>query len=229
MTLEHVLERAPGHVTGLASARLAYRAAVGVAIAIVSLHLLKPEIEPSWRFISEYALGRYGWLMSLTFVTFGVAHVALAFDLRRFRSASWPARLAPAAMAITAAGLILAGVFTTDAITTDPSAVTTSGRMHNLGGAMGIAMPFAVGLVTWQLFRHPSWHRPRKTLVCTAVLAIVGTVVNIVSLGVLLSGSAGTFGPDVPVGWPNRFELATYLVWFFTVARSSLAIGGEDR
>lgn len=30
-----------------------------------SLHMLQPEFDPTWRFISEYALGGYGWMMHL--------------------------------------------------------------------------------------------------------------------------------------------------------------------
>lgn len=31
------------------------------------LHLLEPEFDPAWRLISEYELGRYGWMMTLAF------------------------------------------------------------------------------------------------------------------------------------------------------------------
>ena len=104
-----------------------------------------------------------------------------------------------------------------------------SGRLHNLGGGMGLAMPLAVALVTWQLLKHAPWQRARRALLTSAALSLMGTVVSIVALGVLLSRSGGTFGPDVPVGWPNRFELATYGVWFLTVARRSLSMGKEPR
>ena len=33
-----------------------------------SLHLLEPEFNPSWRFLSQYELGEFGWLMRLAFL-----------------------------------------------------------------------------------------------------------------------------------------------------------------
>jgi hypothetical protein len=230
MTTDQIAYRTTARLGRISPARVAHHATLFVAVVIVMLHGLKPEIEPSWRFISEYALGRHGWLMSVAFVTFGLAHLALAADVRRYLSGSWPGRLPLVALVVSAVGLTIAGVFTTDPVTADPSTATMSGRLHNIGGGMGLAMTLAVVLVTWQLAKHASWQQARRPLVTSAALALIGTIVSIVALGVLLSRSGGSFGPDVPVGWPNRFELATYGLWFLTVARSSLAIdrrGGE--
>lgn len=229
MTTDQIAYGTTSRQGELSPARVAHHVTLIVAVLIVMLHGLKPEIDPSWRFISEYALGRHGWLMTIAFVTFGVAHLALVADVRRYLSGSWPGRLALAALVVSAAGLTIAGVFTTDAVTTDPSAATISGRLHNLGGGMGMAMPLAVALVTWQLLKHAPWQQARLALFTSATLSLVGTVVSIVALGVLLSRSGGSFGPDVPVGWPNRFEFATYGVWFLTVARRSILIEKEPR
>lgn len=211
----------------LSSARAAHRATLLVGVLIVALHGLKPEIDPSWRFISEYAIGRYGWLMSVAFVTFGIAHLGLLAGMRRYLSGSWAGRLGQAALIVSAAGLMVAGIFTTDAVTTDPGLATMSGRLHNIGGGMGLAMPLAVACVTWQLLKHPRWQQARHALLISAALSIVGTVVSVAALGVLLSRSGGTFGPEVPVGWPNRFEFAAYGVWFLTVARHSILVQEE--
>ena len=48
-------------------------AAVGVfLILLTALHVIEPAFDPSKRLISEYELGRYGWVMSLAFFSFGV-------------------------------------------------------------------------------------------------------------------------------------------------------------
>jgi hypothetical protein len=36
-------------------------------ILLASLHVLEPEFDPTWRFISEYALRKFGWLMQFLF------------------------------------------------------------------------------------------------------------------------------------------------------------------
>ena len=82
-----------------------------------------------------------------------------------------------------------------------------------------MAMPIAVGVVTWRLLKEATWADAKRLVVGAATLALVGAITSVISMGVLLSNSRGTFGPDVPVGWPNRFELATYSVWFLVVAR----------
>jgi hypothetical protein len=49
---------------------------------LVSLHFLSPEFDPSWRVISEYAFGHYGWVLSLMFLAWGVSTWALAGAIR---------------------------------------------------------------------------------------------------------------------------------------------------
>jgi hypothetical protein len=51
-------------------------------VLLLGMHVLKPEIAPSWRFISEYALGDFGWLMHLAFLAFAGAHLGLVTPRR---------------------------------------------------------------------------------------------------------------------------------------------------
>ena len=54
--------------------------AIGLCVAFLAilslLHALEPEFNPP-HLISEYQLGRYGWLMSLAFFCLGAASLAL--------------------------------------------------------------------------------------------------------------------------------------------------------
>jgi len=52
-----------------------------VALMIIGLHALKPEFEPSWCFISEYAIGRHAWIMKGGFLIWAVSCAALALAL----------------------------------------------------------------------------------------------------------------------------------------------------
>ena len=47
------------------------------------LHVVEDEFEPCSRFISEYVLGDWGWLMNLAFIALGGAFLAVAHGLRR--------------------------------------------------------------------------------------------------------------------------------------------------
>jgi len=41
-----------------AAARVSFAAAATFVVLLAALHVLEPEFDPSWRFISEYELGR---------------------------------------------------------------------------------------------------------------------------------------------------------------------------
>src|SRR5215813_8020420 len=58
-------------------ARTALAAVVLFFILLAGLHFIEPEFDPSKRLISEYELGRYGWVMSLTFFSLGVGVIAM--------------------------------------------------------------------------------------------------------------------------------------------------------
>jgi hypothetical protein len=227
MNTESVADGSAATLSSAAPSRVAHVAALVFVSVVLVLHGLKPEIDPSWRFMSEYALGAHGWLMNLAFIMFSLAHMALVVALNGWLRGTWPGRVAQALLVVSGAGLAVAGVFTTDSILAPPGASTLSGQLHNVGGAMGMAMPIAVAVVTWRLLKDATWAGARRLLVGSAALALVGAVVSAVALGVLLSNSGGAFGPGVPVGWPNRFELATYCVWFLVVART--AVGAAER
>lgn len=220
--------RAAGHDSALPG-RVAYVATLAFVVAVLALHGLKPEIDPAWRFISEYGLGNLGWLMNVAFIVFGLGHMALVVALDGCLRGNWKGRLAQACLVVSGAGLAVAGVFTTDSILTPPGDATLSGQLHNIGGGMGMAMPIAVALVTWRLLKDASWASGKHSLVGSASLALVGTAVSAVSLGVLLARSGGTFGPGVPVGWPNRFELATYCLWFLVVSQGAVRAAERGR
>jgi hypothetical protein len=71
----------PVNAISLTAARLAIATAVLALLLLASLHILSPEFDPSWRMISEYANGQYGWVLSLMFASWGVSSWALAFAI----------------------------------------------------------------------------------------------------------------------------------------------------
>ena len=63
------------------AANAAVAAAVLALLALAALHILKPEISPSRNMISQYALGRHGWVMALSFGAFAAASACLSAAL----------------------------------------------------------------------------------------------------------------------------------------------------
>lgn len=52
-------------------------------VGVLLLHLLKRDLNPAQHFISEYALGRFGWVQVIDFLAAGVGGIALALTLPR--------------------------------------------------------------------------------------------------------------------------------------------------
>lgn len=208
------------------AARLSFAGAATFVVLLAALHFIKPELDPSWHFISEYAIGDYGWIMVLAFLSLALAYVSL-FVAIRSQLRTIVGRIGLALLLVSALGLIIAAVFTTDPITVSEDAVTTEGTLHNVGGTLGIAQPFAAALVGWKLVRNPAWSSAMRPLLWATGLALVAFVVSFVSLGVMVSQSGGEFGPDVLVGWPNRFEVLAYSVWLMVVARQAIRVRSQ--
>ena len=208
------------------AARLSFAGAATFVVLLAALHFIKPGLDPSWHFISEYAIGNNGWVMVLAFLSLAVSYVGL-FVAIRSQLRSIVGRIGLALLLVSALGLIIAAVFTTDPITVSQDAVTTEGTLHNLGGTLGIAQPFAAALVGRKLARNPAWSTARRPLLWVTGLALVAFVVSFASLGFMVSQSGGKFGPDVPVGWPNRFEIVAYSVWLMVVAWQAIRVSRQ--
>jgi hypothetical protein len=193
---------------------------------LAALHFIKPELDPSWHFISEYAIGEYGWIMVLAFLSLALSYVSL-FSALRSQLQTIAGRIGLALLLVSALGLTLAAIFTTDPITVSENAVTTEGTLHNFGGTLGIAMPFAAALIGWKLACDPAWSSATRPLFWATGLALVAFLASLVSLGVMVSRSGGEFGPDVLVGWPNRIEIVIYSVWLMVVARQAIRVRSQ--
>jgi hypothetical protein len=208
------------------AARLSFAAAATFVVLLAALHFIKPKLDPSWHFISEYAIGDFGWIMMLAFLSLALSFVSL-FVAIRSQLQTIVGRIGLALRLVSALGLTIAEIFTTDPITVSEEAVTTEGTLHNLGGTLGMAMPYAAALVGWKLTRNPAWLSAKRSLLWASGLALVAFVVSFVSLGVMVSQNDGMFGPDVLVGWPNRFEILAYSVWLMTVAWQAIKLRGR--
>ena len=51
---------------------------VATLLSLGSLHILSPEFDPTWRVVSEYALGKFGWALAILFLSWAFGSWALA-------------------------------------------------------------------------------------------------------------------------------------------------------
>jgi hypothetical protein len=205
--------------TAARSARITVVLAAVFLSLLFLLHFLEPEFDPSWRMISEYALGRYGWMMSLAFFCWGGSVLALLIAL-------WPSLegvgglIARGWLILIVAALFGAGIFRTNAIT-EP-ATSTAHNLHALCGAIVIlTFPIVASLISGNLSRNPPWAQARGQLLWITLLVWFGQLAFFGSIIIsnAINPSAGRVGPEVYLGWPNRFLVVIYIVWLVIVAR----------
>ena len=206
----------PASDSSRTAARLSFGAAVGFVSLLADLHLLKPEIDPSWRFISEYELGDFGWMMQLAFFSLALSCASLGIAVLS-QVLTIPGHIGLALLLLSAVGMTMGGVFVTDPITATGDLRTSHGRLHELGATLDV-VPFAALLINWSLSRNQAWLSTRRTLRWTAGLPLIGLVIFIVSMAIMLPHNGGKLGPTVLVGWPNRLMILAHCAWLMPVA-----------
>jgi hypothetical protein len=193
-------------------------ATAGLFLALLAvLHFIKPEIDPSWQPISEYAIGPYGWLMALAFLSAGLSCITLFMAIRS-QARRIAGRIGLALLLVSAAGFVMAAVFTSDPATATPPERTVRGNLHGLGAILGGTVPLAAALLCWSLWRNPNWSFARRSLLWATILVWIGELAMIGSLAIILPRAGGTLGPQAPIGWPNRLMIVTYSFWLMVMA-----------
>lgn len=186
-----------------------------VGMTIVALHAIKPEFEPSWRFVSEYAIGGRGWIMQLGFMVWAVSCVALGLAVRPVLP-NRRGRIGATILLIVGASLVVAGLFPQDPVTAAPSEATTAGMLHAVASMIGIpGIPVAAMLITSSLAAGPAGVTPALRL-----LAHATWISLVVMMGYLMWAvpRAGGFTPEVWAGLMNRIVVAAYLAWQLALA-----------
>lgn len=205
------------------AAHVAIAGATTFLVLLAVLHVLTPELDPSWRMISEYQLGRFGVLMQVAFVAFAAACAAMVVALRH-TATSRGSRAGLALLALAAVGAAVGGLAVTDPITATPDQLTTHGTVHGVGAMLGIPLfPLGATLVTRALSRradHRAIRRVLWTLVALAWLSLAGMAAG---MALTFAVHDGRFGPAVPIGWPNRLLMVSYSGWLVAAAVPLLA------
>jgi Protein of unknown function (DUF998) len=189
--------------------RLAGAAIITYQILLAAIILIRPEINPSHKPISEYAIGRLGWVAVLAFLVAATAYALLFAAVRPLVRG----RLGLGLLGICVLGTFGVGVFVADPVVTPWSAMTTVGRLHVVCGVSALVLlPFAALLINRELARRlPA---AARVLRWTGWLPLAGLAVH-----ALLS----TVIP--PEGWPPRLLFLTYAIWLLTLTR----VTGESR
>src|SRR5947209_14131868 len=92
---------------------LAFAALGGIlyfVVAVVVLHVLRPELNPVNHAVSNYAIGSSGFLMISAFFTLALSEFALALGLARSLTGSRSAFISVLLLSLAGAGLVVTGI-----------------------------------------------------------------------------------------------------------------------
>ena len=199
------------------AARLSIVASLLFLALLLALHIIEPQFAPSWRMVSEYATGNYGWAMTLAFLSMACACVTL-FIAMRPHIVTRAGKIGLGFLVATAVGLTMAAAFPMDPITTPPGAGTFHGMLHGISAIIGLpSLPVAALLTARSLARNPAWKTAKGPLIVAAHCTWISLAVMVLLLAIQLP-QAGGFGPTVWVGWGNRLVMVIYSGWLLTAA-----------
>jgi hypothetical protein len=186
---------------------------------LVALHLLRPELDPSWRLVSEYVGGNFGALMVAAFALSALGCLALVVALwQHLRSP--PGMVGALVLVVSAVALAVAAIFPTDPILTAPSDLSQTGQIHLAGAGLSmVSFPVAALLIVVALGRATRYRPIRRRMwLLTAATWVALAVLVVVLAGALETG----FGPEVAIGWPHRALLLADSVWLLTIALAAV-------
>jgi Protein of unknown function (DUF998) len=212
------------------AARLAIVASVLYQFLLIALIFLRPDLAPSWHTISEWAIGRYGLMMSGAFLISAVSYAAL-FVLLKSHLHGISGRIGLGLLLICTIGATGVGIFTTDPMPIHPP-LSLRGTLHVIFGTTQLALlPFAALLINFALIRkNEGWRHARRILIWTAGLPLFGFLSFAVYMAIFVAPlGSGAYGPGVNIGWAPRFAFFTYMVWVVSLGYESIRYDGRDR
>ncbi len=185
---------------------------------LLLLHFVSPEFKPSWRMISEYALGKHKWLITAFFLLWGACSLLLAVLLWDKVSGIW-AKAGLILLLISAVGEIMGGLF------------DVKHKWHGMAFGLGVpTLPVAALLVSYNLPGRGDCH---SVLLYSAHATWVSLLLMSVAMASLMSGfkKAGMqMTRDTPppeklpegmtawAGYANRLLVLCYVGWLIVAA-----------
>jgi hypothetical protein len=178
--------------------RLVFLCAAYYVIVLVVLHILEPEFDPRYRFMSEYALGDYGWLMTTTFFALGLAPLIAAIGLQNVHQWSRSTRVELGLLVVAATFIWLAGIFR-DSIP------------HLLAGVVAFpSMVMAVLLLSWTFRRTGEWQTIYRAALFIGLAMVAMLFLMVADLGM--------------PGLQQRIFIFLFLLWLSIIVHKSVRL-----
>lgn len=174
-------------------------------VALVLLHVLRPDYTPIDHMISDYAVGRLGWVMTTAFVAASAGCLTLGLGMAVAGPRSIAGRGAVLLLWVTTIGLLVTAVYPTD-LETAPS--TASGDIHTISFLVNVTSVILSALLFAVSFRQSEdWRGFRWTGLALALALLAAFIAQFLTLH-----------RGAPYGLTNRLFVAVLMVWFVMTA-----------
>lgn len=178
--------------------------AILFALIVIGQTLLRSDRSPSRDFVSEYAIGDFGWIQTVGFVVLALAEFALAYGLWSVAEQGRSVRVASVLIGVGGLVDLLSAIFPTDL----DEAVTTSGQIHNLVGIVGFfALLVAMAFMSRARRTDETWRVTRTASLSLAVLSVIFFIL-------IGAGESGGWS-----GIPQRIFILAFLAWYVVLGR----------
>jgi hypothetical protein len=190
-------------------------------VALILLHFLSPEFEPSWRMVSEYANGKFEWLLSIFFIAWGASTWLIVMLLWNKVNGLW-GKAGICLLFISGLGEIMAAFF------------NVNHPLHGTAGFLGVPLFILASLfISYNIKNLKEWQEQKSWLIMTAHLSWISVLLVVITMVLMINGfrQAGIhIGPgqkppaSLPdgvigiVGYANRLLILVYILWLTIVA-----------
>ena len=210
-------------------ARLSITMAIAYQLLLITLIFLRPDIHPYSNTISEWAIGKFGWLMQIAFFCSAFSYLLLFLTIKN-EIKGLGGKMGLILLFICFVGTVGVGVFVTNPYPPDFKITTT--LLHTIFGTSAmILLPFAALLINLNISRRNSdWVIARNILKLTAFLPLIAFIGFIVHLNIfVIPLGANAVGENVPIGYPPRIMFLCYHIWLAILAFQYIKINNHDK
>jgi hypothetical protein len=194
----------PRHSASTVFATTAIACFAYFVLALLLLHLLRPDRAPATTFISGYAVGPYGWVMTTAWLAVSGGCLMLLLGLTRSGPRSGAARLGTFLMGILWISVLITAIFPPSK-KGEPS---ISGEIHTITFFVNMTcILLASVLLPVGFGSDPRWRAFRRTAATLASLLVFALVLQFLMAYL-----------EVLPGLANRFFATVFIVWLLAIA-----------
>ncbi|HMG90294.1 MAG TPA: DUF998 domain-containing protein [Chryseolinea sp.] len=190
-------------------------------LCLLVLHVVSPEFKPSWRMISEYAMGKHKGLLTTFFYSWGLSSIFLSILLWERVSSLW-GMIGVILLFISAIGEIMGGLF------------DVKHKHHGLAALLGVpTFPIAALLIGYNLIQSPTGETQVSEILISSHATWISFVIMGITMAIMMAGfknSGIQMGPNVEppkcvpsgvialAGYANRLLVICYVSWLIVIA-----------